>query len=1822
MIMLSGVQTVNAAQITGETQDITSTENVVAEGFFYLSAVTLSENIIEPVKICYTQNATVKEALQASGYTFMGLEEGFIHAIEGIDGNFSVLMSDGGYDLNRAASEVSVVAFTEGEVYSSEMVALITRMGEYNAMTNHVQNYAKATEAYEKALEGLAEADAETAQKLLTALNAAIAEYEELFNGEKKTVTVTALQGENTLTAPVLTFMDSYGNVTEAVGTSVDVLAGEYAFVVSDGSYNRTEGTVTVTEETELHVTLPSGEWFGDIQILRKETDAEGNKIPYAYTQDTKTHTAEYFIDDTAGKTGSTYLYAGKGADWLEGTKLYGAYKGLNGTDYGTVVRSWESSSNALVQAIDKGMEGNAFPFEARYTGEDGYVMIQSYDVILTRVPTLSSIVLKDGNGTSLLTDFASHVKTYSLNTINDTLSVEAAPYGAEGYSVRMEAQDKEADYCAKIADGENVVTVVVSHTNGQSTSYIFTVNKTAAATVTMETVEGVTVEVVNENGNVIAPKAANVYELIPGNTYNYIATKEENYHATAAFIAEENATVTVAAPVVETAMTKFALYDGSSKTTRKELVSETEFSSDIYEYTYVVSDANSALYAQATKESAYTATAKYTKKSATSTAVHNVEAAVNIAKTVSSTGTTTSLTAAVAKSGYGNTITLRLWKEADNVTYYQDYILHINRSLHLADLSVSIDTGSLSFVDANKASLAFDRDIFEYSVLVPSSTEQVCLQAEFMNETAVTDVCGGYYAMLDGVRYDSLAEVNLALDVSAKEETKEIKVYHENGVAISNTYVVKVKKQTPVKVTFAATPEDAIVFVVNQVDNKPVFAENGIFELMPGIAYTYTVTADGYQAQKVTDFVLEEKETETIEIALTAANINENLKELEAQWPAFRDKNNNGVVDAKIPVKAEDAVLYWANKVGDSYGSGATGCPIMVDGYLYVYAGTSIVKVDSVTGEIKASGEMLKSSSFAINNPTYGNGMIFVGLSGGTIQAFNAETLESLWIYKDALGGQPNCHIAYHDGYVYTGFWNSETKDANYVCVSAADEDPTQTQEEKTASWVHTQAGGFYWAGAYVTDDFLLVGTDDGESGYSTGYAHILSIDPKSGKILDDMQLPHVGDLRSNITYDAEETKDYYFTTKGGYFYRISVNEEGIFTENSLKSVKLPNGTTTASMSTSTPTIYNGRAYVGVAGLGQFAAYSGHNIAVIDLARMKVAYSVPTQGYPQTSGVLTNAYEEETGKVYVYFLDNYTPGKLRVFSDMPGQTQLTDVTEEVVSGKTYSAGYTLFTPSGSQAQYAICSPIVDEYGTLYFKNDSAYLMALGATIEKIEVTQMPDKLVYKLGESFSAEGMKVTATYTNGKTRDITEYISYSNEPITENDLDFPITFEHVMYQDKDGQAGVDYTAPMTFVELSLEVDAAYVMNRIEEIGEVILEKEETIKGIRALYDSLSDEEKGLVENYSVLEAAEATFTELKNVADKEAADAVAALIKAIGEVSLESESAIEEARSAYEALTEDQKVWVSSEDIAVLEGAESTLAQLQKEKAEKEAAEREAAEKEAAEKEAAEKEAAEKEAAEKEAAEKEATAKAEAEKAAKEAADKEIAATVIAKIEAIGEVTLLSESAIQEAKTAYEALSENQKKYVDSVYVRMLTEAEAVLVKQQEAVKAGAEITVENYRYRITKNSLTDGTVEFAGASKRTEKSIKVPAEITIYGVTYKVTSIGKNAFKNNKKLTSVVIGKHVISIGSNAFNNCKKLKKLTLPVNVTKIGAYAFKNCTKLKTLTIKSKKITAKTLHKKAFSGLEKTTKIKVPKTKKKTYKKLFKKCGLSAKNSIK
>ena len=675
----------------------------------------------------------------------------------------------------------------------------------------------------------------------------------------------------------------------------------------------------------------------------------------------------------------------------------------------------------------------------------------------------------------------------------------------------------------------------------------------------------------------------------------------------------------------------------------------------------------------------------------------------------------------------------------------------------------------------------------------------------------------------------------------SAAAETITVTVSHKETGSIAGTYTIKVNKQAPIETTITTTPGDATVFLTSDVTGDRILpGDKGIYTLDSGSSYTAVATRYGYVGQKKT-FTAGEA-NKAVQIKLEKAP-DSTLKDIElpTDWPLFRKNDeNNGVVDVRTPITAEDTVLVWANKLGEGYSGSAVGSPIIVGGYLYTYSGTTVMKVDKETGLILKTGTMVGGSSFAINSATYAEGMIFIGLANGRVQAFNAETLESLWVYRDALGGQPNCPIAYADGYIYTGFWNSETKQANFACLSVTDEDTTKTNEAKLPTWTYTH-NGFYWAGAYVNSDFVLVTTDDGADGYVTGRGSILSLNPKTGKLIDSLQATNVGDLRSSVCYD-EETEAYYFTSKGGDLYQVKVNADGTFTKGSLRRLHLDNGADSASappMSTSTPVIANGRAYIGVSGTSQFGAYSGHNITVIDLTSFSIAYSVPTMGYPQTSGLLTTAYQDKDGYNYVYFFDNFTPGKLRVIRDMPG---MTEVDHSYTTMETYSkngeehtieTAYVLFTPDGAQAQYAICSPVADEEGNIYFKNDSAQLMRLSSRITELEVTQQPDRTTYSKDDTFDAKGLKVTAHYANGATKDVSDYLKYTTDPLTTDDTEITIginleqlvkdklenlpenlknqTAKWQQYQDKDGKAGVEWEIPTTSVTITVEESHNY---------------------------------------------------------------------------------------------------------------------------------------------------------------------------------------------------------------------------------------------------------------------------------------------------------------------------------------------------------------------------------------------------------------------------
>lgn len=384
------------------------------------------------------------------------------------------------------------------------------------------------------------------------------------------------------------------------------------------------------------------------------------------------------------------------------------------------------------------------------------------------------------------------------------------------------------------------------------------------------------------------------------------------------------------------------------------------------------------------------------------------------------------------------------------------------------------------------------------------------------------------------------------------------------------------------------------------------------------------------------------------------------------------------GITSAQTPTT--DASLLFSKKFGGNYKAAPTP-PVVVGDKILLVSGVKLYKLNAETGEEIASVKMEGTTLYTTVSPLYADGKVFVALDEGIVQAFDYETMKSLWVYTDKIGGQALCPITYDNGYIYTGFWVDETENANYVCISVKDENTKKETESKSAKWTYKALGGFYWAGCCVTDKYVVFGKDDGKKN-SESSSKIISLDKSTGKAVSTLNVK--GDIRSSVTYSAE-TNFYYASSKAGYVYKFSMDSSGKL--GSLKSYKA------AGAVTATPVIYGGRLYIGCQN------GSAGKFIVLDAKTMKEIYSTDMQGYPQAPVLVSTGYESSNGKIYIYSTYNAKPGGITVFEDSQGQTSAVK-TE-------------LFAPEGEMQQYCISPISAGENGTLYYKNDSGYIFAL-----------------------------------------------------------------------------------------------------------------------------------------------------------------------------------------------------------------------------------------------------------------------------------------------------------------------------------------------------------------------------------------------------------------------------------------------------------------------------------------------------------------------------
>ena len=1387
--------------------------------YFVFVAETGNTLIAPPQLVYYEEGESLLDALLRVGVTFDRVE--YISEVNGISGNFTKIDNNGNFDLNAPASETAVLRISEDTELSSFMADLLITMARYMLSDEGAKNYPAAKSAYETLLNAYIGITESGGAAYVQTLNTALDAYAASNDGDAYTVTFTAANESRPEIRMVSVTNLEYLNVYTSADGVFDLVAGNYSFSYASGQ-DRVEGSFAVTNaDKQIAVSLPTADWLASFDFYSARPDDADS---YIYPKDENSSIRErtHFVPDMAGTVnfgtnkGTAYFKirrsgavgvpdsASLRADYVPYYQNTGAYyappSGI----------SWESNSTGFIGVYTAGLNPQSFAIEVSYTGADGYRQIQTYTANIVKTPTLAALTVS--GGTYALTadkPLGAGITEYAFNvpTAVTTAYISAQAFGsaAEGYSVEVNGQSYTEGAAVSIPTGQQSVSheVTVISYGGQRTVYTLTFNRAETVSVSFSVDGETSVAVMDADGNIVAPSGANRYDLIKGNTYKYIATKGTHYHARQTFTADYVRTFAV---VIDTnnRVSGMELRSGARKTVGVAYPLTPSFSGGEHEYGITVPDYNSSVYIWVNGDAGVSYRAEYSR-----IVTNEINGTLNAVDITSNQDNGKVLSYLLLAGGRSTEITVTAFKTQGDIEYYQEYHIAVGRSLSVARLGFALKGRALPLSAVSTEAVGFNRELYDYRISVADNIGAVTMSKTNLAEAIEYGTTGGSYTLslrVNGgtaVDVTNLAEVEVELTRSMAADVITLEVRHADPAIVNNIYNITVLKTEAITAGFTFSPSDALFTLLETETNSRIWAndDDGRYNVAAGFTYRYTLTKSGYIGISETFTVTA---PENLDMTLSLALAPESVLNtgLDAQWPTFRGNfDNNGITNAPTATKPEDAVLYWATKIGEGYATNATGSPILVDGYIYTYSGSHVYKVDRLTGKIAATGSMDHGSSFSITPPTYAEGMVFVGLSEGCIQAFDAVTLKSLWIYRDPLKGQPNSTIEYHNGYIYTGFWVGEDKDANFVCISITDEDHGRTNEEKFATWTHTQKGGFYWAGATLRDNYLLVGTDDGYTGYSHSTANLLSVNPLTGKVIDKLT-GLVGDVRSNIVYDASSGY-YYFTGKGGYFYGVKVNGNGEFDRESFWSLRLQNGSSGGvPMSTSTPVVHNGRAYIGVSGESQFGEYGGHNISVINLPTRAVAYRLQTKGYPQTSGLLTTAYEASTGYVYVYFIDNYQPGVMRVLKDKAGQIA---PLEGVIEGGVTCA-QPLFTPYGAHAEYAISSPIADEYGTMYYKNDTGHMFALGSAITGLTMTQAPNKTEYEAGEMFDPAGMKVVAAYANGMTRDVTGYVVYSREPLVAGaDEEFIVVYDKVLYQDKNGIAGISFPQPYFVLNLTI---------------------------------------------------------------------------------------------------------------------------------------------------------------------------------------------------------------------------------------------------------------------------------------------------------------------------------------------------------------------------------------------------------------------------------
>ena len=128
-------------------------------------------------------------------------------------------------------------------------------------------------------------------------------------------------------------------------------------------------------------------------------------------------------------------------------------------------------------------------------------------------------------------------------------------------------------------------------------------------------------------------------------------------------------------------------------------------------------------------------------------------------------------------------------------------------------------------------------------------------------------------------------------------------------------------------------------------------------------------------------------------------------------------------------------------------------------------------------------------------------------------------------------------------------------------------------------------------------------------------------------------------------------------------------------------------------------------------------------------------------------------------------------------------------------------------------------------------------------------------------------------------------------------------------------------------------------------------------------------------------------------------------------------------------------------------------------------------------------------------------------------------------------------------------------------------ITSNDSILVFKNLSISASAETTSSGFVYTVSGTTAT--ITGYTGSSEY----LTIPSTITNNGVTYTVTSLGQNAFRENSTIKRVYISSGIKSIGTMCFYKCSNLTYISIPNTIQIMYSYCFEACNKLTTVSFK-------------------------------------------------